>query len=494
VRLFDRTRGTNEVLENLPLNTRAGQCRLSPNAKMFAFLTVAPGNLWDVQVRDVGGGPVHTIARLDGVGLDWAPDSETLVMTTPSDEGGPLCVWAMRHMLRDKQRVSRPPAGSWGDIDVAASPDGVHLAVIRYAARGDGDIWLLSWDGRVERQLTKHHTWINGLTFTPDGREIVYAPVDRHAPSLHRIAITGGAPTAIPTPGVEGLTNPKCGLRVLVFSSTRLLSRIYRARREGDSVADVRLAIPINAEGEYIAFSHHSMGWIQNDGIWVSSNGDAPRLITQVPRDKRELVWAPDGRHIAVTIQTNQQWRIWIVDVETGAMKRLTADEATEGRAIWSNSGTYIYWRTERAGDPRFFRMPWPQGGVPEPVSGRATMGIPSGDDNCFYYLDNDQRSTLKGVDIGRTKPPRSLAHIPPIEPGHFLIRGESIIYTVRQASSEKMPIYRADLAGGSSQFLFAVPESPDHVTQLAIRPDLTEVAWCRRDEQDDIWIYEGFQ
>jgi Tol biopolymer transport system component len=498
IRLYDRQDGTNRVLETLPVQSWACECRLSPNGKTFAFLKLAPRNLWDVHVRDVAGGAVRTIARLDGVGLDWAPDSETLVMTTPSEQGGPLCVWAMRHMIREKRRISSPPPGYWGDIAVATSPDGLHLAVIRYVSRGDGDVWLLSWDRRVERRLTDLHTWINGLTFSSDGREIIFAPVGNDLGLLHRVPVAGGNPSPIPmsgATGVRGLTFPKTGPGFLVFNTTRLLSRVYRGRREGDSIVDPRLTTPINTEGEYITFSHDSksLAWIQNNGIWMSTDGGPPRLITEVLFDKREMAWSPDRQNLALTVKRDNHWRVWILDVATGSMKRLTADSSTEGRAVWGNSGKYIYWRTERAGDARYFRKSWPEPGEPEPVSGPAAEGFPSFDDRRFYYVENDQKSSLKEIEIGSAAAPRTLAEIPPIEPGHFLVRENSIVYALRRTNSKQTPVFETAIAGGHPQLLFAVPETSDHVSDLAIRPDLHEVAWTVNDDQHDIWIYEAF-
>lgn len=495
--LLDRETGKTTELGSLPLATGACQLRLSPDAARIAYLTLAGGDLWDVCVRDREGGVVRKVARLDGSGLAWAPDSQTLVVTTKPAESEPVSVYAVNRVDAVPKLVSRPPAASWGDIDVAVSPDGTHLAVIRYKARGDGDIWLLSWDGRVERRLTNMHTWINGLTFTADGRELIFSPVGTHIRRLFRVAVDGSRLSELPTPGVISPSHPSAGGSALVFEDKLLFSRLYRGSVVGKAVQDERLASDIRASAEYGTLSHDGsrFAWLQPDGVWVREGGAEPRLTLPLTGDKRELAWSPDHRHMAVTLREQGKWHVWILETDSRAKRRLTSDQANEGRAVWSASGKYIYWRSERGGESRYYRSPWPEvSATPEPVTSLATAGMPDGQDRFFYYLESDQRSPIREVAIGRESAPRELTHVGPVKPGSWLIRGQDVLYGDTRADAGGVPIRRAPVRGGSPELLFHLPVSTHDSFDVAISPDGKEVLWSRPHFQEDLWIIDDFR
>jgi Tol biopolymer transport system component len=497
LRLYDRQNGGDRVLETFPIESRAAQGRISPDGAMIAFLTLAQGNLWKVHVRDREDGPTREIALLDGVGLAWAPDSSTLAMTSRPEEGGPVSVFAMHHLYGNRRRVTRPPATSWGDIDVAVSPDGVHLAVVRYATQGEGDVWLLSWDGRVERRLTNLRTWINGVTFTADGKEVVFCPVLKHRGRLHRVAIKGGEPGEIPSPGTRDVCMPSASAGVLVFEDQGFFPRLYRGRIEREAVADERPLTAVTAGGEYAAHSldGKAIAWTQADGVWEGRAGAAPRRIVAYTNEKRWLAWSPDSRRLAMTARDGDDWRVYLVDVETGQMRRLTSDASQEGRPAWSPSGRYLYWRSERDGTSRYYRRQWPERpDEAEPVSPPATEGVPSGDDRYFYYINDEQRSRIYEVAVGGGAAPRALEHIPAVKPGQWFVRGGEIVYATTQESGKTTPVFGAAPAGGVPRLLCRLPMHPDTLHSLSISPDLTEAVWNRLELAEDVWIIEGFR
>jgi Tol biopolymer transport system component len=498
MRLFDRKTQSNTVLESFPREDGVSQIRLSPDGTMFAFLSLARSQTYDVNVRRREGGPIRRIARLDGAGLNWAPDSRTLAMSNQPERGGPVSVEAI-HLHEGKRRqVSSPPPSSWGDIDVACSPDGTHLAVIRYAAKADGDIWLLSWDGRVERRLTMLNTWINGLAFSADGKEIVFSPVLAERSGLYRVSIDGKRLARVPTPGAQSPLVPAIGSGVLTFEDTAYSSRVVKGRVEGKRVVDERLFSPMNMAAEYVTYSldGSKIAWIQRDGIWVSDRTSQPRNVALNPAGKRDLAISADSRHLAAVIQDGKDWRIWIVDSANGNVHRLTGDNAQEGRPVWSLSGKYIYWRSERAGEPRYYRRPWPGGSSEsEPVSPPlASQGAPGPDDTLFYYLENDQQSLIYEVAIGSGHKPRALGHIPPMKSGYWCVRGSHIIYGDTRTEGPGTPVFRAPIAGGRPELLFHVPVHPEKIMDLSISTDLSEVLWSWTAEAGSVWVLEGFR
>ncbi len=393
--------------------------------------------------------------------------------------------------------MSRPRASIWGDIDVAVSPDGIHLAVLRYAAHGDGDVWLLSWDGLVEQRLTNLHTWINGLTFSQDGKEIIFSPVGAHLGRLYRISINGQNLSEIPTPGVTYPIKPKISGTTLLFEDRVQVSRIHRGEINGHAITGERLLAPLTGEAEYPAYSFDGseVAWSQGDGIWIKGEHSLPSKLVGNLADRRDVVWCGNGRHLALTIRDGAHWRIWTVERQTGKMARLTTDGANEGRAIWSPNSKYVYWRSERGGEPRYYRRPWPDGaGEPEAVSPFAADGMPDAEDKRFYYLESDQRSALFENEIGAASRPRRLEHIPLLKPTQWSVRGADVIFAHTQATSGSTGVFRAPIDGGTPVLLFTLPINPDDLHELRVSPHLTEGLWTRNDLREEVWIVENFR
>lgn len=495
-RVWNRNNGTNRVVASFPKILRACEPRISPDGRNYAFLTAASENRWDLRARTFDAPGERHLRRLDGVGLSWAPDSATLAYTSSPDGGGPVSVYAIHHADGPSRLVSRPPAASWGDVDVAASPDGIHLAVIRYAARGDGDVWLLSWDGRIERRLTTLHTWLNGVCFTADGKEVLFSAVGANLGRLYRVSIDGGTMREISTPGVAEPMFPRSARGTLVFQDRLRASRVYAGTVDGGGASGLRLLTPVQASGEYVTqtLDGRHTAWCQGGAVWIRTDGQTPRSLPGPGADMRDLAWSPNGKFLAVTARDGNSWRVWILSAAKGDHRRLTSEEATEGRAVWSETGNFIYWRSSRGGEIRYYRQRWPEGGAAEPVSPPATDGLPANDDRFFYYLANDQRSRIHQAEIGGAANPRELDHIPHAKPRLWQVRGRHIIFADTQSPGMQTPVYRAAIEGGKPEFLLTLPVHPDDVSDLAVAPDYKSFVLVRDEKQDDSWIMEDFE
>jgi Tol biopolymer transport system component len=64
----------------------------------------------------------------------------------------------------------------------------------------------------------------------------------------------------------------------------------------------------------------------------------------------REPAWAPDGRRLAVVIDDVGGTDVWVVDVDRGSARRVTAGPARERGPRWSSDGRRIVFSTEGGG------------------------------------------------------------------------------------------------------------------------------------------------
>ena len=93
----------------------------------------------------------------------------------------------------ERRRLTQAPVGD-GDWRFEVSPDGSTLAFIRYEKVGIADVYVVPMAGGEPRRLSNWNATIYGLSWTPDGREIVYDVDEPPASRLWRIHANSATP------------------------------------------------------------------------------------------------------------------------------------------------------------------------------------------------------------------------------------------------------------------------------------------------------------
>jgi Tol biopolymer transport system component/C-terminal processing protease CtpA/Prc len=96
----------------------------------------------------------------------------------------------------------------------------------------------------------------------------------------------------------------------------------------------------LSPDGKEIAF-------VSGGSIWTVpvDGGDAHLLITQSADVARPL-FSPDGKSLAFVSTTTGNGDIYVVNLETGAVRQLTFDDANDRLDAWSTDGRTIYYST----------------------------------------------------------------------------------------------------------------------------------------------------
>jgi len=84
----------------------------------------------------------------------------------------------------------------------------------------------------------------------------------------------------------------------------------------------------------------------RNDGyshIWAYTPGDSsPVQLTNGEWDDRNPVVSPDGKYIAFSSNRHGAWDLYILELRTGGLRRLTDTLAFEGHPTWSHDGLWL--------------------------------------------------------------------------------------------------------------------------------------------------------
>lgn len=186
------------------------------------------------------------------------------------------------------------------------------------------------------------------------------------------------------------------------------------------------------------------------------------KVLTSGPFDAANPAWSPDGRSIAFSSNRskdpddNNNEDIWILDVQSGGIRRLTTDEGSDDNPVWSPDGQSIAYVHEPQ-DPPIYATPrvlvvGAQGGAPRDVTGkldRHVSGSPrwARDGKAIYVTIVDEgrtpvvKVTLDGV---RTT-------VYDGDAGAFEIAGDQLV-TIASTPTRPAEIHAVALAGGASR------------------------------------------
>jgi dipeptidyl aminopeptidase/acylaminoacyl peptidase len=185
--------------------------------------------------------------------------------------------------------------------------------------RGARNVWVASapsWQGSA---ITKYPDddgqEIESLTFTPDGKSVVYvrggAPNragERPNPSL----IPGGVEQAIWIVPTDGAAAPR---KIADGSSPRLTP-------SGDSIAFVRAG-----------------------QIWISATRDgaaAPSQLTKLRGGSSDLRWSPDGKRLAFVSNRQRHAFVGVWNFASRSLRYIDPTTDEDGDPVWSPDGSAL--------------------------------------------------------------------------------------------------------------------------------------------------------
>lgn len=371
----------------------------SPDGRSIAFIRRGDGG--GIFTVPALGGPERKLADVAD-DFAWSPDGKTLAITSRAAPQAPSSISLLVLETGERRRLTTPQAEAFGDRSPAFSPDGQSLAFIRSPNFLVGDIYLTPVAGGEPVRLTSDNLQLeDGLTWTADGREIVYSSPRGGLPSLWRVSAFGGKTRRLIGIG-EYAFNPSVARQGgrLAYVYRRVDRNIWRAPGPNSTAqgsAPIKLIASSREEvspqyspdGKRIVFVSDRTG---SREIWLcaSDGQDAVQLTnfggshTGTPR------WSPDGRQIAFDSRPEGQSDIYLISPEGGRPRRVTAENFDDVLPSWSRDGRWIYFASKRGGDWQIWKVPAEGGQAVQVTSNGGYQARESADGEYLYYAKRE--------------------------------------------------------------------------------------------------------
>jgi serine/threonine protein kinase len=394
-----------------PAGKARGRLGRRSAALIAAAACLAAGALLDYVLRREPAPPLVAVRPLTHSGKDYdpavSPDGKTIAFS--SDRDGVLRIWLKQvltgdeialtagpdfaprfspdgsqlvyvHGSRDRRLVTQPTssevlriaviggtprrvAAIAGDADW--SPDGKSIAFIRILAGPpiSAELFRVSPDGGEPKKIAR---WPDRSAaqprYSPDGRTIAVASF----PSLlnggsrfELVGADGSSPHSLPVPPSLGVVSSaawSASGREIIYGQAAFVrfgsSRLYREDiRSGKATPLVWMPFEVGAvdtlgSGRLVADSVSSRENLAE--VDLEHPSSAIRWLTRGTSTDRQPVFSPDGEWIAFSSDRSGNLDIWEMSTKTGALRRLTEDEADDwdpgfnhdGKMIWSSGRT----------------------------------------------------------------------------------------------------------------------------------------------------------
>lgn len=262
-------------------------------------------------------------------------------------------IYVMDWDSANMEQVSRHRSIS---ISPAWSPDGKKIAYTSYVKRvgakfRNADMLLLDLV-TGKRSLISYRQGINsGASFSPDGRNIYLTISQGNSPDIYKMTLDGNLVGKI-TNGPAGALNVEPTLSndgKLAFSSDRAgRPMIYTANADGSNVKRITFAGVFNSsptwspDGKKIAFSGQSDN---NFDIFVmNADGTGMIRLTSAKKPNGRMAsnedpsFSPDGRFVMYTSDRTGKNQIYISTVEGTEERRVTNDNHNYYKPKWSRN------------------------------------------------------------------------------------------------------------------------------------------------------------
>jgi Tol biopolymer transport system component/DNA-binding winged helix-turn-helix (wHTH) protein len=475
----------------------------SPDGRYLAFCRILKGAT-GIYVVPASGGAERMVRNTlweereffegywDANRLSWSPDGKLLAYSDLAPHGENVSIFLLSLDSLEVRRLTSPPPSS-GDFNGEFSPDGQTLAFAR-SSSGVGSIYTIPVLGGEEQRLTSGTTFIWGLAWAPDGREIVFA----NDGWLWKIPIHGGEPERLQF-GQEGIEPSIRGTRLVYVRRMpnftiwrRSLNSLVRASPPDRFISSTRMESgpQFSPDGGQITFESTRSGAYE---IWLCrSDGSRLLQLTHLsPSGSGTPRWSPDGRQIAFDSGPDGNPDIFVIDFQGGPPHKLTGELSAEVVPSWSRDGLWIYYASNRTGGWEVWKMP-SEGGSSVRVTRHGGFAAFESPDGKFLYYAKGAR--LPGLWRVPTTGGEEVEVIDSLEAGYwgYWAVVENGIYYLDTTAKPGIAFF--EIVTHRTMRVFDLESRPAReVAGLAVSPDKSTILYTQLDSSNsDILLVES--
>ena len=389
----------------------------SPDGRQIAYVRAADAVSQRIRVMSALGGSDRELSDFPvWAPLAWSPDGRFIAAGRAgggSEAGRAHAIYLIPLMAGDPRPLTRPD-GDRNDWSPAFSPDGRRLA---YASCGDlahragCHVQVVDLNAAFAplgppRRLTPEEVWtIHGLTWTRDGREIIYSAHQGTLVQLWRVEPSAARPPERIEIAGRGALFPAIAPAGDRLSYANVIEDVdvYRFDPPGPAQPIARSSVidgmaHVSPDGRRIAYCSAR----PNDSaeVWiVRLDGSLPERLTHGPGQWQcSPAWSPDGTRIAFdSLAPDGSWHVWTISTDGGPARQVTTDAGNQFRPSWSQDGRWIYFIWVRGRDRDIWRTRVMGGAMERVTHGGTIVNAPreSMDGTGVWYKRDPGESPL---------------------------------------------------------------------------------------------------
>jgi Tol biopolymer transport system component len=264
----------------------------------IAFMSDRDGNQ-ELYLMDKDSGDVERLTNnaAKDVALSWSPDGRVLAFSSERDGN-----WDIFVLNVESREIEKLTANESADADPDWSPNGLKIAFESYRD-GNGEIYVMNADGSGAQNLTQATSQEWGPTWSPDSQRIGY------------------------------VSNRDGNNEIYVMNADGTNQTRLTRNAAWDGVP------AWSPDGKWIAFVSERSG--DRSLHLMSPSGDDVKWLANATLYAYPG-WSPDSRQIAYAFEfgRHHEYQIYIIDVESGAVKELTNRSGVDSYPAWQPSAS----------------------------------------------------------------------------------------------------------------------------------------------------------
>ena len=452
------------------------------------------------------GGPERRLRNTVGCnGLGWSPAAPVLVFSEKNSPDTPFALFLMSIEDLQPHQLTFPAGNIVGDSDPVFSPDGKSIAFIRIIGEGTPDVYTVAVSGGPARQLTFDKADVAGLTWSADGKKIIFSSHRDGGLSLWAVSLAGGEPERLPVGGAiaTGPTISRKGDRLAYTQGlihpnlwSIALSDVGRKITGGPSQflfsAASNNGPQFSPDGKRLAFTSGRSGYNE---IWTCDATDCsePQQLTFLKVVSGMPRWSPDSKQIVFDSRPTGHSEVMMISAEGGSPVPLTDGKSEDKVPSWSSDGKFVYFSSNRSDAAQIWKVP-ATGGQPSRVTQHGGFAAFESSDGRYLYYAKDNEPGIWRMPTGGGDETRILADLSPEYWGDWALSKSGVYYV-----SEAGPRPAIEFFDFASKRVSRVAElaglPPQGDPGFAVSPDGTRIIFSQVDTSAvDLKLVENFR